>query len=44
MVRATVWCIPAQRNSENDQHDDAEHYSYVERYRENISHIKLPSR
>jgi hypothetical protein len=40
MVRATAWCIPAQRNSENDQHDDAGHYSYVERIRENISHIK----
>jgi hypothetical protein len=38
MVRATAWCIPAQRNSENDQHDDAGHYSYVERIRENISH------
>jgi hypothetical protein len=42
-VRAAAWCIPAQRNTESDQHDDTGHYSHVERCCDHINHIKISS-
>jgi hypothetical protein len=42
MVRAAAWCTPAQRKTESDRHDDAGHYSYVERCRDHINHDGSP--